>query len=185
MTSNSVLITLVVFLALSSTMSFFYWMIVQPVLVRKYVYRMFALRDDLRWALIEGKLDKSDKHVHTLEHIIGAIIANASEVSLSHFLLFCVKTRNIKTPKEIESYQRDAPELVKELNHSAMDISFTIMLINSPLLVSFSVSWAVFVAVYKSSIKAPMQKAKEFFDSRSDNVHVFISEMPVPVSAQA
>jgi len=182
MTSNSMLITLVVLLIFSSTISFFYWMIVQPVLLRKHVYRMFALRDALRWALIEGNLDKNDKHVHTIEHIIGAIIANASNVSLSHFLLFCVKNRNIETPKEIISYQREAPELVKRMNRTAMDVYFVIMLINSPLLVSFSVVWAVFVAVYKSSIRAPQQKAKEFFARKSDNAYAFISEMPTQVS---
>jgi hypothetical protein len=177
------LITLVILLIVFSAMSFFYWMIVQPVLLRRYVYRMFALRDALRWELIEGNLDKNDKHVHTLEHIIGAIIANASEVSLSHFLLFCLKTRNVETPKEIKSYQCEAPELVKNLNRSAMDVSFDIMLINSPLLVSFSAIGAVVVAIYKLSIVAPRQKAKEFFASKSDNAYVFISEMPVQVSA--
>jgi hypothetical protein len=177
MASDFILISLAVLLVLFCTMSFFYWMVVQPVLLRGYVYRVFALRDRLRWALIEGEISVQDAHVHTLEHIIGAIIANAPIISLGDFILFCAKARHSSVPEKIERYLRDAPEIVKEMNRAAMEASFVIMLINAPLLFSLFALPVV--------LTAPRKNAKEVIAKHSESSYagLFISKMPAPAKA--
>jgi len=177
---NNILSLLIVLLLFVSAMSLFYWKVVQPVLLRRYVSDLFALRDRLRWALIEGELHAGDSHVETLESIIGAIIANSSKTSIWHFIWFCIKNRNRKMPEDVENYCNNAPDLVKRLNHSAISISFTIMLINTPILLLFFLIVTVFIIAIKFSVKAPKQIAKEavFKASEWDISHTFVTCMP-------
>jgi len=180
--ANSILLAVLVFVG---AMSIFYWTVTQPILLRKYVYRMFALRDRLRWALIREDLDRENEHVRTLERIIGVIIANASKMSMLHFLWFCLTTRNDGMDKDVERFLSEAPPLIQELNNSAMEASFTILLINAPVFYLCSVALYACVAILRLSIPTPRQKRKELAARESENgrVGAFVSGMPDPAHA--
>ena len=185
MTHNSMFTYLAALLVIFCAISLFYWTVAQPVLVRRCVFRLFALRDDLRWEQIKGELDEKDENVQTLNHIIGAIIANASMISLLRFIVFCIRTRNDEIPEEIERYQREAPETVKKFNHSAIEISYFVMLINSPLIGSLLILIAC-IAALRPSITVVRQKVKEFIMAKENEkgyANAFISEMPVQTTA--
>ncbi|MDR2697987.1 MAG: hypothetical protein LBB40_05885 [Holophagales bacterium] len=185
---NNILSLLIVLLVIVSAISLFYWKVAQPVLLRRHVSKLFALRDQLRWALIEEELDANDSYVETLESIIGAIIANASRTSLWHFFWFCFRNRDRKMPEKFEDYHNNAPDLIKKLNRSAISTSFTIMLINTPIFVLLAIIVAVFVKAIKISVSGPKQIAREFVAEASewDAANTFVicmSTSPVSVVA--
>jgi len=116
---------------LVSAFSLFYWTIVKPVLIRRSLYHLFKIRDVMRWAKIEGKLDGNNEHVQMFERILGAIIANSPQTSFLTFIFF---SKRNDTSDDIKRFCDEAPDIIKRLTNSMAMTTLEIMLINSPVL---------------------------------------------------
>jgi len=150
-------------------MSAFYWWVLKPVFARRYLYRLFELRDRLRWGLIEGSLENENEHVQMLERMLDATIANSPHMSFFSFIVFCIRKRNEAMPEEIIKFHTEAPETVRRLSDSMARTTQVILLINSPVILL----WFLLMSVVSAVVKPLGASLKKFIARKTD---VFIAE---------
>src|SRR5688572_20152524 len=80
----------------SCLLSVFYWHVIQPVHVRKAIFRLFRRRDRLRRLAIMSQEDHDCPAYREVEDFICKTISIVPAVSLASFLLFVIRNRDEK-----------------------------------------------------------------------------------------
>lgn len=125
-------IIIVIFLV-CSFFSVAYWFIVQPTLMHKLQYNLFATRDRLRGFAIDGKIEKTSIVYQRVESYLCGLIAVGPETSLAAFVYFECLTRNSIDENELRFFD-DAPECIKNARYAATIQFLKMMIVNSPVL---------------------------------------------------
>jgi len=106
------------------TLSIVYWWMVAPILVRRQIYKIHAIKDRFFWASLNGNIDWSYDGLFLLNSLF-----EADDISLSQMRL-CYTQHEHKNSEKIG----ETATITENLDLSAREATMLIMIINSPLL---------------------------------------------------
>ncbi|MGC9261761.1 MAG: hypothetical protein ACP5I8_16985 [Phycisphaerae bacterium] len=110
-----------------------YWYIVQPTLMQKLRFNLFAIRDRVRAAAINGEIHTDGLPYQNMESYLCGLIATGPVTSLATFLQFKYLARNTIGEKELEFFKED-PKILVDIRYAATVQFIKMMIINSPFL---------------------------------------------------
>lgn len=102
-----------------------------------YLYRFFALRDQLNRAAIDNKIDEKSVTFLNLSFMLNITIAFSKKFKLSEFVKAMEKEK-VKEPSDnqfIEELKKQSPEII-EIAENFFHSFLGLMLINNPILFS-------------------------------------------------
>ncbi len=114
-------------------LSVFYWWVMQRVLIKRLLYRLFARRDELRRLAITRKEDHTCFSYKGVEGFICKTIAIVPFISLASFIQFVMRTRNQESSYAEQMHKEASPDLKILLDKTVRD-ALIIMSLNSPIL---------------------------------------------------
>lgn len=110
-----------------------YWYIVQPTLMQKLRFNLFAIRDRVRAMAIDGEIDIADPPYRNMESYLCGLIATGPVTSLAALLQFKYLARNENGGKESELLNAE-PSGLEAARYAATVQFIKMMIINSPFL---------------------------------------------------
>ncbi len=122
--------------------SVFYWQVVHKVLVQHILYRLFARRDALRRAAINGDEDVDDDAYRGVESVICKTISVIPSISLASFVCFLYNNAFFGVSDAGKKRNDVSPQLDRWLDKTVKD-ALIIMVLNSPILSVFGFCAAV------------------------------------------
>ena len=120
-----------------SALSVFYWHVVHPTVCRHLRLRLFARRDKLRRLAMDRQEDHLSFAYRDLEGFICKVISAVSSASLFSFIVFTIRNRNVRS-EEFERFRTEASPELCELHIKTIKDALFIMMLNSPVLVTFT-----------------------------------------------
>ncbi len=113
-------------------LSVFYWQVMQKVLSKRLLYRLFAYRDELRHLAITRRENPAGFSYNGVEEFICKTIAIVPFISLVSFTRFVLRTRNAESSYVERMRKETSPDLKILLDKTVRD-AFIIMCLNSPI----------------------------------------------------
>jgi hypothetical protein len=112
----------------------FYDYVVRPVRRDEVRFRLFALRDRLRWKAVMQEVDTASEHYCQLEKLLCLYIDFCHVFTWQRFLISAFSHRREAGPIEFVQFEKNAPKALVELHNQAVLALLPALRANSPVL---------------------------------------------------
>jgi hypothetical protein len=129
---NEIIARLILLYLVTLLIAAFYWGVVQKILMRRFLCRFFAHRDELRRLAIMGIEDPSSASYKQLDGIISILIEIAPVYSLTTFVWAYIRNKYTHAPLNTKSNCDMSVRLLELRNKAIRDFVLATFL-NSPL----------------------------------------------------
>lgn len=153
---------LIILFLSSCVMSLLYWQVIQPVILRGILFRLFARRDQLRRMAIEQTEDYRSFAYRETESFICKTVAVVPSLSLLSFIWFLIR-ENDPDRSETDRFHREAsPELIR-ITHQTAEDGMRILGLNSPVVIVIA-GLPILYAWIAGKLTFLNRKAENFID---------------------
>ncbi len=159
-------------------LSVFYWHIVRETAVIAIRFRLFARRDLLRRLALDRKEDHRSFAYRELEEFICKTIAVVPSISLASLIVSMLRNRN-PSSEDLDRFRNEASEELSELLHLTVKDAFSIMALNSPILVTVGAFIALLLWIIGRFNKMFLYRQTEHFVDELPTE----SDEPLPLAA--
>lgn len=112
-------------------LSAYYRLAIRPILHRRAKYKVFALRDEVRRLAEKGEVDAQSFSFRHVEGMLNGMIRSCESYNAAS-LVSCTTSDDVK--REIEKFDTEAPECLKEIERKSLHVMLNILASNSPWL---------------------------------------------------
>jgi hypothetical protein len=128
---NSLLVAVLVLVALLwAACSIFYQYAVRNALRDASRFRLFALRDRLRWLSISGQADARSFSYGYVEDLLNRIVHSCERTGMCHLLE--VAFSNVGATERMRRFEKEAPAVLRDIEREAIGAVIGAMAANSP-----------------------------------------------------
>lgn len=119
-------------LAAWALLSLFYQGIIRPVIGDVLRFGLFAIRDKLRMAAINGEVDQSSFSYQHLERVICRLVDASPWVSIGSMIELQLLHGTPKPTADMLRFEQEAPKELREMRQEAFHHALGILFVNSP-----------------------------------------------------
>lgn len=158
---HSVPLSLIILIFLVGLVTYLaYWHLLHPFLVLKLRYRLFALRDRLRLALITGEIGLHQPAYKILEERCNLFLRGMSFVGLSLVFFGPVERSLMLRLKRDADTVQEASSILREMYAELSNLALGICVANSPIYFPFIVIWLA-TSEFSNSAKKRLDNLKQ------------------------
>ena len=131
--NDTVLVVFLLIVASWGVGGLFYALVVRPVLADRARFRLFSLRDDLRFMAARGEIRADDRNYEFLERFLCRSVDYCRWFTYTHFLEF-LWCHSSDLSRDVAIFDEQAGEGLRKLRNDAVEQLYGIVIINSPVM---------------------------------------------------